>query len=109
MWLSMVWWGWCRSLATPSTSCSAPTSGTCGCSADGSRSSREFEHHPEKWGPVFGARSCSEKQESGSVLVGGLLGFDLARTARQREGLALIERADAALVEASFLDLQIGA
>ena len=32
-----------------------------------------------------------------------------ARTARQRERLALIERADAALVEAGFLDLQIGA
>src|SRR6185437_6243078 len=33
----------------------------------------------------------------------------LARAARQREGLTLIERADAALVEAGFLDLQIGA
>jgi hypothetical protein len=32
-----------------------------------------------------------------------------ARTARQREGFAFIERADAALVEAGFLDLQIGA
>ena len=31
------------------------------------------------------------------------------RTARQREGFAFIERADAALVEAGFLDLQIGA
>ena len=31
-----------------------------------------------------------------------------ARAARQREGLAFIERANAALVEAGFLDLQIG-
>src|SRR5438128_12523464 len=37
------------------------------------------------------------------------LGGDRARTARQRERLALIERTDAALVEAGFLDLQIGA
>ena len=37
------------------------------------------------------------------------LGGDRARTARQRERLALIERADAALVKAGFLDLQIGA
>src|ERR1700758_1672291 len=43
---------------------------------------------------------------SGSVLVAGG-GCELA--ARQREGFALIERADAALVEAGFLDLQIGA
>src|SRR5207237_242036 len=45
-----------------------------------------------------------------NVAVDGLvLGADgRARPARQREGFAFIERADAALVEAGFLDLQVG-
>src|SRR5690349_2368473 len=45
----------------------------------------------------------------GSVLLGGRRGLGLARTARPREGLALIESADAVLVEAGCLDLEIGA
>src|SRR5215475_6253012 len=50
----------------------------------------------------------NKEQRLGSVLIVGL-GFRLAGAARQRKGFALIERADAALVETSFLDLQIGA
>src|SRR5215207_10242125 len=46
---------------------------------------------------------------SGRVLILSLGRLRLAGTARQREGFAFVERADAALVEAGFLDLQIGA
>src|SRR5207245_6269273 len=59
--------------------------------------------------PVFRSRIMLQKTRLSSVLVGGRRGLGLARAARQREGFALIERADAALVEAGFLDLQIGA
>src|SRR5262245_28975712 len=89
----MGWWDWCRWRATPSTSCSAPTSKTYGCFAGGWRSSRDF----------------NVQKILGGVLLGRGSGFGLARTARQRERLAVIERADAVLVEAGFLNLQIGA
>src|SRR5580693_10731288 len=45
----------------------------------------------------------------GVGLVAGGRGLRRARTARQRKILALIQRADAALIEAGFIDLQIGA
>jgi hypothetical protein len=45
---------------TPSTSCSAPMCGTCGCSAR--RGS--FEHDPEKWIPVFGLDHALSKRAS---------------------------------------------
>src|SRR6185369_14558816 len=55
------------------------------------------------------SRDFKRQQISGSVLFGSRRRLGLARTARQREGLAVIERADAVLVEARFLNLQIGA
>ena len=50
-------------------------------------------------------------QRQASVFIAGSAPARLgrARAARQRKILALIQRADAALVEAGFLDLQIGA
>src|SRR5690242_16382642 len=54
--------------------------------------------------------ALSGKGEASSGRVGLVVGAGgRARTARQREGFAFIERADAALVEAGFLDLQVGA
>src|SRR3954469_5676897 len=58
-------------------------------------------------------RTASEGiSQSSEWLCGVGVGFGRGRrtgTAGQRERLALIERADAALVETGFLDLQIGA
>src|SRR6516164_1236975 len=57
---------------------------------------------------VRGRANGTDKGLGGVLIAGGRRRRGRTRTARQREGLALIERADAALVEASFLDLQIG-
>src|SRR4029078_569726 len=124
---STAWSAWCRSRATPSTSCSAPTSATCGCSSAGWTSSRACnfqeiattKNKPPDHGP--GADRVNAKSYAASALVsaaarpGGRRRTGKASlstsawTTRQREGFALIERADAALVETGFLDLQIGA
>src|ERR1700687_4576863 len=45
----------------------------------------------------------------GVCFIAGRRGFGRTGAARQRKILALIERADAALVEAGFIDLQVGA
>ena len=45
----------------------------------------------------------------GVRFIAGRRGFRRARAARQRKILAFVQRADAALVEAGFVDLQIGA
>ena len=45
----------------------------------------------------------------GTLRCGVVVGGRRTRLTRQRERLALIKRADAALVEAGFLDQQIGA
>src|ERR1700757_4358107 len=50
-----------------------------------------------------------ELRRVGVRIVGGGRGLRRARAAGQREILAFIEIADAALVEAGFIDLQIGA
>src|SRR5947208_276751 len=98
----------------PSTSCSAPTFATCACSSAGLTCSRA---DPRRW-KIFRQKTCPRRCSEGSAFIGfGILGRvglvfgtgGRAGTARQREGFAFIERADAALVEAGFLDLQIGA
>src|SRR6266540_2920579 len=71
---------------------------------------------PEK--KICRQKTCPRRCSEGSrVIDGGMLGRvglvfgagGRTRTARQREGFVFIERADAALVEARFLDLQVGA
>ena len=66
---------------------------------------------------IRGTKTCPRTSSEGSPLTRRMLRQrrrclrrgGRAGAARQREGLAFIERADAALVEAGFLDLQIGA
>src|SRR2546429_4812394 len=113
MWRWMAWWGWCRWRATPSTSCSAPMSAMCGCCGAGWTSSRgssakQCPHKKLERDDDASSRLQSIIVRSGRVLV-GLGRLRLAGTALQRKGFAVIERADAALVETGFLDLQIGA
>src|ERR1700676_3038371 len=52
---------------------------------------------------------CVKLRGVGVGVVAGRRGLGRAGAARQRKVLALIERADAALIEARFIDLQIGA
>src|SRR4051794_19667049 len=93
--------GWeerCRSQATPSTCCSAPTFamyGYCGAGSTGNRIS-----------------ASTADEGSGRVgvgLVSGGRGLRCTRATRQRKILALIEVSDAALVKAGFIDLQVSA
>src|SRR5205823_3942260 len=53
--------------------------------------------------------SCARLRGVGVRLVAGRRGLGCTRAARQRKVLALVQRANAALVEAGFIDLQIGA
>src|SRR5450756_1704724 len=62
--------------------------------------------------PGRGPRGGAESVASGGFgvgLVGGRRGLGRTGTALQRKLLALIQRADAALIEACFIDLQVGA
>src|SRR5262249_37519290 len=65
-------------------------------------------HHPAQKKKRPGTHVRGRRLKTGPWLRGVLVpvGGD-ALAARQREGLALIERADAALVEAGLLDLQV--
>src|SRR3954462_12120291 len=103
-----------RSRATPLTSCSGPTCATCACCAAGSTSSRASDT-PENAKSAAAFRP-PRFQRTSEVLyenlrrVGGVgAGFHRLAVTGQREGFALIERTDAVLVEARFLDLKIGA
>jgi hypothetical protein len=86
----------CRLSAMPSTSCSGPMSAMSKCCGNGSTNSPDSNGEP---GPGS-ALGCV-----------GVVGRRLnhRRTALERKVLALIQRANAALVEARFIDLQIGA
>src|SRR5579871_468585 len=104
--------GWserCPLRETLSTSCSVPTCAMPACCAAGSRKSAR---HKQKRPRTSGRRALTswpDADDLGGVLVvvGGFR--DRARSTRKRKRVALIERADATLVEASFLHLQIGA
>ncbi len=103
---SMAWSGWCRWQATPSTSCSAPTSATCECCSAGWTSSRASAAPEAALAP--GSSNRNLRGVRAGVVAGGLrLGG--TRAALKREILAFIQRADAALVEAGLVDLQVRA
>src|SRR5581483_7029961 len=108
---SRAWSERSRSRAMPSTSCSAPTCAMRACCETGSTSSRADDLQ-NKTPPDLSSEGASREMNEKvlrSILVAGRRGFHLARATRQRERLALIEGANAALVETCFLDLQIGA
>src|SRR6266403_2845595 len=112
----MVLSGWCRLRAMPSTSCSAPTCATSGCCGAGSTSKRASARLPTNEfvrlsGVVRLNKARQQSVRLSGVRVGvvaGRRGLGCPGAARQRKILALIQRADAALVEAGFIDLQIG-
>src|SRR4051794_2739718 len=112
--------------AMRSTCCSAPTCATHACSGVGSTGSRadalragrtwnrftsglsEFAFGPTSAGYLADiAEDLRRVLVRVRLLVGRRVGH--GKSARQREGFALVKRPDAALVEARLFDLQIGA
>src|SRR5437868_5432216 len=107
------WTAWsarCRWSATPSTSCSAPTCATSNCCAAGWRNSRGCQTEFLLRCPREAFTSLRNRRSGGVRLGAGRgLGRRLGGTAGERKLSAVIQRANAVLVEAGLLHLQIGA